>query len=116
MVEEARVQKVTIQTENPAYDIAVGVRAWLLQFVQAGPDDLSTLAGVPTVVVHGTVDPLFPVEHGRALAAAIPGARLLEIAGMGHQLPPAGSWSSSSTRWPPGRRDPQRRRPGPGRA
>jgi pimeloyl-ACP methyl ester carboxylesterase len=56
------------------------------------PDDLSALAGIPTVVVHGAVDPLFPVEHGRALAAAIPGARLLEIDGMGHQLPPAGSW------------------------
>jgi pimeloyl-ACP methyl ester carboxylesterase len=58
----------------------------------SGPDDLSALAGLPTLVVHGTADPLFPVEHGRALAAAIPGARLLEVEGMGHQLPPAPSW------------------------
>ena len=31
---------------------------------------------VPTAVVHGTADPMFPLEHGRALAAAIPGATL----------------------------------------
>jgi pimeloyl-ACP methyl ester carboxylesterase len=44
------------------------------------------------LVVHGTADPLFPPEHGRALAGAIPGARLLEIEGMGHQLPPEPAW------------------------
>ncbi len=43
----------------------------------------------PTLVVHGTADPLFPPEHGRALAAQIPGARLLEIEGMGHGIDPA---------------------------
>ena len=48
--------------------------------------------------MHGTADPLFPVEHGRALAAAIPGAGLLEIEGMGHQLPPASSWADLADR------------------
>lgn len=57
-----------------------------------GPDDLGALAGVPTLVVHGAVDPLFPPAHGRALAAAVPGARYLEIEGMGHQYPPESSW------------------------
>ncbi|MBR7742751.1 alpha/beta fold hydrolase [Phycicoccus sp. BSK3Z-2] len=42
---------------------------------------------VPTLVVHGTTDPLFPLEHGRALAAEIPGARLLELTGGGHEHP-----------------------------
>ena len=42
----------------------------------------------PTVVVHGAVDPLVPAEGGRDTAAAIPGARLVEIPGMGHTLPP----------------------------
>jgi pimeloyl-ACP methyl ester carboxylesterase len=41
---------------------------------------------VPTVVVHGTADPMFPVEHGRALADEIPGARLLVLDGAGHGL------------------------------
>jgi pimeloyl-ACP methyl ester carboxylesterase len=42
---------------------------------------------MPTLVVHGTEDPLFPVEHGEALARAIPGARLLRVERMGHDLP-----------------------------
>jgi pimeloyl-ACP methyl ester carboxylesterase len=44
---------------------------------------------VPTLVVHGTADPLFPVAHGVALAAEIPGARLLQLEGAGHGLDPA---------------------------
>ena len=39
---------------------------------------------VPTLVIHGTADPLFPLPHGEALAEAIPGASLLPIDGAGH--------------------------------
>lgn len=39
---------------------------------------------VPTLVVHGSDDPLIPVAAGRAMAATIPGARLRVIEGMGH--------------------------------
>jgi pimeloyl-ACP methyl ester carboxylesterase len=42
---------------------------------------------IPTLVVHGTEDPLFAIEHGVALAAEIPGARLLRLPGIGHELP-----------------------------
>ena len=42
----------------------------------------------PTLVIHGTRDPLIPFAAGRATAAAIPGARLLPVAGMAHDLPP----------------------------
>lgn len=41
----------------------------------------------PTVVIHGAADPLVPVDGGRDTAANIPGARLIEIPGMGHNLP-----------------------------
>lgn len=41
----------------------------------------------PTLVIHGTDDPLVPVEGGRDTAGAIAGAKLLEIDGMGHDLP-----------------------------
>jgi pimeloyl-ACP methyl ester carboxylesterase len=60
-----------------------------LQAVTAAPSRLSRLAElrVPTLVVHGDADILVPVENGRLVAAAIPGARLLEIAGMGHDVP-----------------------------
>jgi len=46
---------------------------------------------VPTLVIHGGADPLVPVEAGRATARAIPGAKLLIIEGMGHELP-AAAW------------------------
>ncbi len=42
---------------------------------------------VPTMVIHGTDDILVDVSGGRATAAAIPGARLELIEGMGHDLP-----------------------------
>ncbi|MGZ4195555.1 MAG: alpha/beta fold hydrolase [Solirubrobacteraceae bacterium] len=43
---------------------------------------------VPTTVIHGTADPLVRPSGGRATAAAIPGARLLMLDGMGHDMPP----------------------------
>ncbi len=43
---------------------------------------------VPTLVVHGRQDPLLPVACGEDTARRIPGARLLTIEGMGHDLPP----------------------------
>lgn len=42
---------------------------------------------VPTLVVHGEEDPLFPIGHGEALAAAIPGATLLRLPEVGHEFP-----------------------------
>lgn len=42
---------------------------------------------IPTLVIHGTDDVLIPLENGRIVAAAVPGARLVEIDGMGHVLP-----------------------------
>jgi pimeloyl-ACP methyl ester carboxylesterase len=42
---------------------------------------------VPTVVIHGRDDPLFPIEHGRALAGTIPAADLLALDDVGHELP-----------------------------
>jgi pimeloyl-ACP methyl ester carboxylesterase len=44
---------------------------------------------VPTLVVHGTEDPIIPYDHGVATAKAIPGARLWTVEGLGHELPPA---------------------------
>jgi pimeloyl-ACP methyl ester carboxylesterase len=38
----------------------------------------------PTLVIHGTADPMFPIEHGEALAEEIPTARLLRLEGAGH--------------------------------
>jgi pimeloyl-ACP methyl ester carboxylesterase len=43
---------------------------------------------VPTLVLHGDEDPLFPLGHAHALAREIPGARLLVLERTGHELPP----------------------------
>ena len=43
----------------------------------------------PTLVIHGTDDPLFPPACGQDTAASIPNAVLMLIEGMGHDLPPA---------------------------
>jgi pimeloyl-ACP methyl ester carboxylesterase len=52
---------------------------------------LSTIA-VPTLVIHGTDDPLIPVEGGKDTARVISGARLFIINGMGHDMP-KGVWA-----------------------
>ena len=40
----------------------------------------------PLLVIHGTADPIYPVEHGVALADAVAGATLVRIDGGGHEL------------------------------
>ncbi|WP_432825529.1 alpha/beta fold hydrolase [Dactylosporangium sp. CA-092794] len=42
---------------------------------------------LPTVVIHGDSDPVMTPSCGKATAAAIPGAKLVVIAGMGHEIP-----------------------------
>ncbi len=44
---------------------------------------------VPALVLHGSADTLIPPEHGRRLAARIPGALYHEIPGWGHDMPPS---------------------------
>ncbi len=56
--------------------LASGSRKGRLHAVQA-----------PTLVIHGTVDPLVHPAGGKDTAASIPGAKLLMIEGMGHALP-----------------------------
>jgi aminoacrylate hydrolase len=47
---------------------------------------LHELAGLPTLVVHGTEDRLISVNHGRELARLIPGSRLVELEQTGHLI------------------------------
>ena len=46
----------------------------------------------PTLVVHGTEDPMFPFAHAVALAHEIPGATLLSVPRMGHEYFPRDTW------------------------
>jgi pimeloyl-ACP methyl ester carboxylesterase len=67
---------------------AAGVARQLHAIIASG-DRTQQLHGVqvPTAVIHGTRDPLVKPSGGRATAKAIPGARLMMIDGMGHDLP-----------------------------
>jgi len=64
-----------------------------LAAILAAGDRTAELRGIsaPTVVIHGTRDRMVRPSGGRATAAAIPGARLVTIRGMGHDLP-RGAW------------------------
>jgi pimeloyl-ACP methyl ester carboxylesterase len=47
---------------------------------------------VPTLVIHGTEDPMYPYGNAVALAKEIPGARLLALERVGHEVPPRTVW------------------------
>ena len=60
-----------------------------MQAVLAQPDRTKALQSldVPRLVIHGLSDKLVHVSGGRATARAIPGAELVLIPGMGHDMP-----------------------------
>jgi pimeloyl-ACP methyl ester carboxylesterase len=60
---------------------------WLLEEGEPVRKPISEITA-PTLVLHGTEDPLFPYEHGKALAREIPEAHLIPLEGTGHELPP----------------------------
>ena len=65
-----------------------GIARQMLAMLASGDRraELATIR-VPTLVVHGSDDPLIPRSAGREVARIVPGASLLEIEGMGHDLP-----------------------------
>jgi pimeloyl-ACP methyl ester carboxylesterase len=65
------------KTRQMAAVVAKGNRKELLKSIN-----------VPTLVIHGTHDPLVPLQAGIDIAETIPGARLVTIHGMGHDMPP----------------------------
>jgi pimeloyl-ACP methyl ester carboxylesterase len=62
--------------------------------LDAGDPWRKRLGGIraPTLVFHGTDDPLFPYEHALALANEIPGARLVALSETGHEYFPRALW------------------------
>jgi pimeloyl-ACP methyl ester carboxylesterase len=78
---------------SASYDRGIhpeGTARQLLAILASGDrTDALRRLGVPTTVIHGTDDPLIDVSGGKATAEAIPGAELVLIEGMGHDLPRA---------------------------
>ncbi|SOD65690.1 Pimeloyl-ACP methyl ester carboxylesterase [Streptomyces sp. 1222.2] len=85
--DEEEYRRMERRVYERARDLAAGFHHTLAG--AADGDDSAGLASVaaPTLVLHGTEDPMFPPAHGEATAAAIPGARLVLIEGLGHTLP-----------------------------
>jgi len=82
-VERARAERAVDRAYYP-----LGVGRQLVAILGAGSRlERLKLVRVPTLVVHGTDDVLVPIENGRRVAAAVPGARFLEVQGMGHDIP-----------------------------
>jgi pimeloyl-ACP methyl ester carboxylesterase len=82
-LDQSRAERTYARGLNPA---GVGRQ---LRAILASGSRKERLASVtaPTLVIHGTVDPLVRPEGGKDTAASIPGAKLLMIDGMGHALP-----------------------------
>jgi pimeloyl-ACP methyl ester carboxylesterase len=89
--DEERIRR----TARRCIERGVNTKGFLRQWgaIMASGDRTARLATirVPTLVLHGTIDPLVPPAGGRATAKAIPGARLATIENMGHDVP-EGAW------------------------
>ncbi len=92
--DEARVRVLAERIVDRTTDIAASMtNHWL---IEGGEPVRARLGEViaPTLVIHGTADPLFPYGHAEALAREIPRAELLPLDGVGHQMPPRALWTT----------------------
>ena len=85
--DEARAREVAAATYDRGHHPAGTARQ--IAAIMASGDRTARLRElhVPATVIHGTDDPLVPFRGGLATARAIPGAELVAIPGMGHDLP-----------------------------
>ncbi|GAC1644688.1 MAG: alpha/beta hydrolase [Candidatus Dormibacteraceae bacterium] len=81
--ELARVSRLV---DRSYYPIGTGRQLVAILAAKSRLERLKNL-DVPTLVIHGDDDVLVPVENGRLVAEAVPGARYIEIEGMGHVVP-----------------------------
>jgi pimeloyl-ACP methyl ester carboxylesterase len=81
--DEAATRELVSRDVERARSIASSENHGLIAEGKALRKPLSAIA-VPTLVIHGTADPMFPLGHGDALAEEIPAAKLLQLEGAGH--------------------------------
>jgi pimeloyl-ACP methyl ester carboxylesterase len=86
-LDEEWLAEVAGESFDRAYD-PLGVARQLMAIHASGDrTDALRALDVPTLVVHGEADPLVQLAGGQATAEAVPGAELLVLPGMGHNLP-----------------------------
>jgi pimeloyl-ACP methyl ester carboxylesterase len=91
--DEAHVRALVARIVDRTNDVAASVMNHALaeegELARGRLDEIAA----PTLVIHGTADPLFPYGHAEALARGIPQAELLPLEGVGHQVPPRPWWT-----------------------
>jgi pimeloyl-ACP methyl ester carboxylesterase len=90
--EESRLRTLAATIFDRTTNIAASLTNHsLIDSGEPAPGPVSEIRA-PVLVIHGTEDSLFPIGHGEALAREIPGACLLPLAGVGHEMPPRAVW------------------------
>jgi pimeloyl-ACP methyl ester carboxylesterase len=88
--EEAERRELAGRILDRTIDIAAAMKNhWVLPDDGEGWRERLGDIRVPTLVIHGTEDPFFQLGHALALEREIPGARLVRVERMGHELPRA---------------------------
>jgi pimeloyl-ACP methyl ester carboxylesterase len=84
---EERTREVAHETFDRGLSASGSLRQMMAILTQPNRSDRLHGVRVPSLVIHGLADKMVHVSGGRATAAAIPGAELLLVDGMGHDLP-----------------------------
>lgn len=89
--EEKRARKYITESYDRAYYPQGAIRQNAALVADGDRRERLLSLQIPTLVIHGTADPLFSVDAGKDTACTIPNAKLLLIEGMGHDMP-KGTW------------------------
>ena len=90
--DEPHLRRLAERVVDRTTDMAASqTNHWIIDGGPPVPRRLGPITA-PTLVMHGTVDPFFPMAEAEALARQIPGARLVRLEGVGHEHPPAAVW------------------------
>jgi pimeloyl-ACP methyl ester carboxylesterase len=93
-LEEARLRELAGRIFDRTLNIASSMtNHWLIDSGEPVRPGLGEVVA-PTLVIHGTEDPLFPYGRAEALATEIIDARLLPLERVGHQMPPREVWDT----------------------
>lgn len=86
--DEAKARQLVERDVNRARNFASATNHFILKHGSGRQHELKEMQS-PLLVIHGTADPIFPIEHGVVLAQAVKGAKLVELKGGGHELHPS---------------------------
>jgi pimeloyl-ACP methyl ester carboxylesterase len=91
--DEPHLRRLAERVFDRTHDMAASqTNHWCCPDGPAFRERLGSIAA-PTLILHGTLDTVFPAAHAQALADEIPDARLIWLDGVGHEFPPMAVWS-----------------------